>query len=224
MVVCVVNYRLSPERSWPVHIVDSKRALIFVKRNCHLWGGSPDKIFATGESAGGHLSALVALTVNFPEFQPPVDPLADVSVRGALPLYGVHDWANSSGHSQDMPLFAARQVLRKAMSPQTWLDLEKASPVYHVRAMTAQAANPNLCSFFIPHGTRDVLASYADATVFYETLRELRAKFPLPFGDKDVFVTLDGAHHAFGYFPSLRSNALGDAMSDFIFHHSRVRT
>ena len=113
VVVCMVNYRLSPECAWPAHILDCKRALTFVKRNCHLWGGCPEQVFAFGGSAGGHLSALMALTVDSTEFQSPEDPLADVSLRGALPLYGVFDLANSSGHSQDIPIFAASQVLRK---------------------------------------------------------------------------------------------------------------
>jgi len=217
----VVNYRMSPERAWPVHIQDCKRALVYLKANVHRWGGDPRKIFVTGESAGGHLSSLLAMTATYPDFSPPENPRADVSIRGALPLYGVHDWTNSSGHSEEIPLFTSKLVLQKRLSRDTWYELERASPLFHARELQSATEDPRLCPFFIPHGTHDVLASYRDATVFYEALQKVREKFPLPNGERDVFVTLDGGHHAFGYFPSLRSNALGDAMADFIFHHSR---
>lgn len=217
-----MNYRMSPERAWPTHIQDCKRALIFLKRNVQNWGGDPNKIFVTGESAGGHLSSLMGVTANFPEFQPPEDPMADTSVAGTLPLYGVHDWTNSNGHSFEMPIFTSQLVIQKPISSKTWTDFEKASPIWHVQEKLKSGADPKLSPFFIPHGTHDVLAPYKDAKEMFLALRELRLKFPLPNGQKDVFVTLSHGHHAFGYFPSLRSNALGDAMADFIFHHSSL--
>ena len=61
--VCVsINYRLSPKQSWPDHIVDVKRAIAWVEDNIADYGGDPEFIAVTGGSAGGHLSALAALT------------------------------------------------------------------------------------------------------------------------------------------------------------------
>ncbi|EUA50325.1 alpha/beta hydrolase fold family protein [Mycobacterium xenopi 3993] len=65
--VCVaINYRLSPRSTWPDHIVDVKRALAWTKTHIAEYGGDPDWIAITGGSAGGHLSALAALTANNP--------------------------------------------------------------------------------------------------------------------------------------------------------------
>ena len=61
--VCVaVNYRLSPRGTWPDQIVDVKRAIAWVKEHIADYGGDPDFVVITGGSAGGHLSALAALT------------------------------------------------------------------------------------------------------------------------------------------------------------------
>jgi hypothetical protein len=69
--ICVsIDYRLSPLATFPDHIIDCKRALKWVKENIASYGGDPDFIVTTGGSAGGHLSALLSLTPNLPEFQP----------------------------------------------------------------------------------------------------------------------------------------------------------
>lgn len=55
-----------------------------------------------GESAGGHLASLLAITPNAAEYQPDI-PTADTSVQGCIDLYGVHDFtdANMSWRDRD---------------------------------------------------------------------------------------------------------------------------
>ncbi|HMC72049.1 MAG TPA: alpha/beta hydrolase, partial [Mycobacteriales bacterium] len=90
--VCVApNYRLSPRATFPDHLVDLKRALAWTREHAHEYGGDPDFIVVTGGSAGGHLTALVALTQNDPEYQPEFED-ADTSVYAAVPYYGVYDF------------------------------------------------------------------------------------------------------------------------------------
>ena len=61
--VCVsIGYRVSPRHSWPAHIVDVKRALAWIQEHIAEYGGDPDFVTITGGSAGGHLTALAALT------------------------------------------------------------------------------------------------------------------------------------------------------------------
>lgn len=90
--VCVsMNYRVSPWHTWPAHIVDVKRALAWVKENIAAYGGDPNFVALSGGSAGGHLTALAALTPNDPNFQPGFED-ADTSVMAAVPFYGRYDW------------------------------------------------------------------------------------------------------------------------------------
>ncbi|HXW38928.1 MAG TPA: alpha/beta hydrolase, partial [Acidimicrobiales bacterium] len=89
--VCVsVNYRLSPRATWPAHVVDCKRAVAWVREHIADFGGDPGFVAVAGGSAGGHLSALVALTPGRAEWQPGFED-ADTSVDACLPFYGVYD-------------------------------------------------------------------------------------------------------------------------------------
>ncbi len=89
--VCVsINYRLSPRATWPAHIVDCKRAVAWVRQHIAEYGGDPGFIAVSGGSAGGHLSALLALTPNEPGWQPGFEDL-DTSVDACVPFYGVYD-------------------------------------------------------------------------------------------------------------------------------------
>jgi len=57
---CVIcNYRLSPAVQHPAHVEDVAKAFAWVKANCGEYGGSKDKLFVSGHSAGGHLVALL---------------------------------------------------------------------------------------------------------------------------------------------------------------------
>ena len=69
-VCCNVDYRLSPMATFPDHLVDVKRAIAWIRDNADELGVDPEFIAVTGGSAGGHLTALVALTANQPRFQP----------------------------------------------------------------------------------------------------------------------------------------------------------
>jgi len=90
--VCVaVNYRLSPQATFPDHIVDVKRALRWIRAHIAEYGGDPSFVCVTGGSAGGHLTALTALSANDPRFQPGFEGV-DTSVVAAVPFYGVYDF------------------------------------------------------------------------------------------------------------------------------------
>ncbi len=57
-----VNYRLSAEAIWPAQIFDAKTAVRWVRANARRYGLDPARIGGFGESAGGHLVALLGTT------------------------------------------------------------------------------------------------------------------------------------------------------------------
>ena len=59
-VTASIDYRLSGEAPFPVHIHDCKAAVRFLRANAQKYGIDPARIGATGSSAGGHLAALLA--------------------------------------------------------------------------------------------------------------------------------------------------------------------
>ena len=64
-----IDYRLSDEATFPAHIHDCKAAVRWLRANSGKWGVNPRAIGATGSSAGGHLSALLATSGGVKELE-----------------------------------------------------------------------------------------------------------------------------------------------------------
>ena len=196
-----IDYRLSPEATWPAQIVDVKRAIAWVRSNASELAIDPDRIAITGGSAGGHLTALAALTANDPAFQPGFEE-ADTSVFAAVPFYGVYDLTNERGHYYpELQSWAfERVVLKKPLASNEEL-YRAASPRFRVHAGAP--------SFMVIHGERDTLVPVADARDFVAELAAV--------SDSDVrYVELPGAEHAFDLWPSARTARIADAIARFL--------
>lgn len=59
--VVAVNYRLSPKASAIASIDDAAEAVAWTFKNIEKYGGSPNKIFVAGHSAGGYLTMMIGL-------------------------------------------------------------------------------------------------------------------------------------------------------------------
>jgi len=190
--VCVsVNYRLSPRATWPAHIVDAKRAVAWVRQHIAEYGGDPGFVAVSGGSAGGHLSALLALTPGAPEWQPGFEDL-DTSVDACVPFYGVYDLTGhperSGAYGRGTLDLLERMVMkaRFADSPQLF---EQASPDHRV----TESAPPML----VFHGVNDTLVPLAVARHFVAELR-LHSQSPV------AAVEVPRAQHAFDVLASIR--------------------
>lgn len=61
LVIVAANYRLSPQAPCPAYIEDAAAAVAWVFAHCSEYGGSEDRIFLTGHSAGGYLIEMIVL-------------------------------------------------------------------------------------------------------------------------------------------------------------------
>jgi len=61
LAVVAANYRFSPKARAPAYIEDAAAAVAWVFENIEELGGSPDRIFVSGHSAGGYLASMVGL-------------------------------------------------------------------------------------------------------------------------------------------------------------------
>ncbi|WP_319447512.1 MULTISPECIES: alpha/beta hydrolase [unclassified Mycobacterium] len=199
--ICVsMAYRVSPRNTWPAHIIDVKRALAWIKENIADYGGDPDFVAITGGSAGGHLTALAALTPNDPQWQPGFED-ADTSVVAAVPIYGRYDWFSKEGTGR--PEFISilqRFIVKKRFSAnrQVYLD---ASPITKVR--------PDAPPFFILHGEDDSIIPVGEGREFAEALAQKS-------DDVVVYSEIPHAQHAFDFFGSPHGHFTATAVAHFL--------
>lgn len=206
--VCFVpNYPLAPRSRFPAHIVAVKRAIAWVKEHAHEYGGDPNFIMVSGNSAGGHLSSLAALSPNDPAYQPGVED-ADTTVQAAAPFYGVYDMTGAMldqlpraarRHKRGMLRFLQFTVFGRRLSKERDV-FENASPWFRV--------NPDAPPFLVIHGANDTLALVEEARGFVQRLREV-SREPV------IYVELPGTQHAFDHFLSIRTLYAVRAISRF---------
>jgi acetyl esterase/lipase len=188
--VCVsINYALSPRATWPAHLIDCKRALAWVRERIAEYGGDPDYVVVTGGSAGGHLTAMMGLTANEPQWQPGFENV-DTSVRGIVPFYGVYDWTRYV----DVRDKNLRRLLERSVVKQRFEDARK---VYEAASPTL-LVRPDAPPALVVHGTLDTLVPVEEAREFVARLQPV-SKSPV------VYAELRGAHHAFDVFNSVRA-------------------
>lgn len=196
-----VDYRLSPEATFPDQIVDVKRAIAWVRSNAAGLGIDPGMICITGGSAGGHLTALAGLTENAPEYQPGFED-ADTSLAAAVPFYGVYDFTNAGGfYYSGMRDWLLEQVVFKRRYADDPELFRAASPSFRVHA----DAPP----FLVIHGERDTLVPVADARDFVARLRAVS-------GQPVRYIELPAAEHAFDLWPSERTARVAEGIGRFL--------
>jgi acetyl esterase/lipase len=198
-----INYRLSPRATWPEHIVDCKRALAWVREHIAEYGGDPGFVAVSGGSAGGHLAALLALSVGDPAFQPGFED-ADTHVDACVPIYGQYDMTCHGGGRTlrdrgELRMFEKRIFKTSyAEHPEVF---EAASPIRRLR----EDAPP----FFVIHGRNDTLIPVADAREFAHELRQV-SRSPV------LYAELPYTQHAFDVLPSVRSAHMVAAVVRFL--------
>ncbi len=153
-VVASVNYRLSPQFHWPVHLRDCQLAVKWLKENAKQLGIQADRIGALGTSAGGHLAAMLALADG--------KLAAGCKVQAACNYFGP---SYMPRHSAQSP--RVRAILSAFIGgppeqlPQAY---EEASPLSHV--------DSNDPPVQICQGGRDGLVPPEQAKMLYEALKK----------------------------------------------------
>jgi len=202
--ICVdINYRLAPKHRFPDSLVDVKTAIAWLKSNIKSYGGDPLFIAIVGESAGGHLASLAALTANHAQFQPGFEH-SDTRIQAAVPIYGAYNFTPTPREhaSKEMQKFLEKYVMPVAYEKDKEL-WQKASPLLQVR----EDAPPT----FAIHGTNDCVAIVEDARDFIAALRA-RSQAPV------LYAELDGAQHGFDLFHAVRTEFTIEAIGKFLLY------
>ncbi|MHB8717576.1 MAG: alpha/beta hydrolase [Candidatus Dormibacteria bacterium] len=123
-VTAMVEYRLADEALWPAQLQDCVGAVGWLRRNHARIGLDPDRIGVAGNSAGGHLAAMVALGAG--QLLAGADGVGG-AIGAAVLVYPAIDILHPSTSEDVRTLFARvvgsqdENVIRKA-NPPTYLS------------------------------------------------------------------------------------------------------
>ena len=197
--VCIApSYRVSPEVTYPDHLIDLKRAVTWIRRHGAGQGWDTDFIAVTGGSAGGHLAAMLALTANRAEYQPGFEE-QDTSIAACIPVYGIFELVRRDGIKPLWP-FLRYHVMKTSptSAPDAW---RRAAPIHQVHA----DAPP----FLVLHGAADSLVRPSGSRRFVRALRDVSTQ-PV------VSAEVPGGTHGFDYFATPRAYAAVRGVARFL--------
>lgn len=178
--VCIsINYALASKGhpTWPTNIHDCKRAVRWLRKNADKYQIDPDHIGVIGGSAGGHLTALLAVSGPEVGLEPPEDSEISSRVQAAVPMYA----HMASELERDHPMFPGT----KAEVPELY---RIAAPINHI----TRDDPPML----LLHGTADTTTPLYHSERFAKKLAEI--------GVPHELVIIEGAPHSFHLQPKQR--------------------
>ena len=83
--VATVNYRLSSDKAQcPDYIYDAAASVAWVIKNIEKFGGDPNQVYISGQSAGGYLTAMICLDKRYLE----TFGVSPKQIAGAFPITG----------------------------------------------------------------------------------------------------------------------------------------
>ncbi|MEY4721298.1 MAG: hypothetical protein RIQ46_1023 [Pseudomonadota bacterium] len=205
-VVASLEYRLSGDAKFPAQVQDAKASLRFLRDNAERYRIDPSRVGIWGGSAGGHLTALTALSCK----ETALDPAAagDVCASAAVTWYGVFDFAAMAAGRANGVDGAAERLMGcptrcsdeayATASPVTWID----------------AGDP---PFLLIHGTEDKVVPIEQSRIGEARLRA--AGVPV----ETIYIA--GVDHSFiGATPEqTREATLRATNATFDFFHQKLR-
>ena len=165
-----IDYRLGKAGTYPASAYDIKAAIQFVRAKAADLGIDPERIGLMGDSAGGHLAALVGLAPDqfAAEYRSDPNYAVSANVKAVIGFYGVYDMLAQWQHDQ-----IARprdQIAEKHLG---------ASPMQNRRVyfdsspLSYATVDRNRARFLLIHGTADdVVDPVTQSQVFQNALNQ----------------------------------------------------
>ena len=207
--VAQVTYRVTSDPcddrtlvQFPAQLQDVKTAVRFLRANAEIYGLDPQRIGIAGDSAGGQLSALAALTSGLPQFE--AGPFLGYSsdVKCACDFYGPTDYLSMSRHAMLSPV---RNPDFDYDAPDSYEGLVCGGPIQENKEK-ARAASPisyvdkdapKHIPLLIFHGDHDPNVPYLQSVTLYESMNEA--------GYDVEFHTMPGQGHSLDWFEDVKA-------------------
>ena len=186
--VCLsINYALAKTGSptFPQNIQECKRAVRWLRKNAERFQLDTAHIGAIGGSAGGHLTALLAVSGPEVGLDPEEDAAISCRIQAAVPMYP-HCASSWEGRVPPVPYTSLPMFTQsRAEAPELW---DSASPIKQL----SKDDPPML----ILHGTADTTTPVDQSTRLHEAAQEI--------GVESELIIIEGAPHSFHLQPKQR--------------------
>ncbi|WP_433824627.1 alpha/beta hydrolase fold domain-containing protein [Actinoplanes sp. CA-015351] len=188
LAVATIDYRHASEAQFPAQLTDAKAALRWLRHFGADLGVDTGTIGVWGESAGGHLASLVALTSERAELEGRHGVTGpSIPVTAAVVWYGLADL--DAMPPLAMPPEAAAFAPPELMQEPIGVLLGGVDDATRANANPLGLVHPDAPPFLLLHGTADRLVPSEQSTILDEALR--KAGVPVEL------VLVDGADHIF---------------------------
>ena len=159
-------------KTYPGAVYDVKAAVQYVRAKAGELGVDADRVALMGDSAGAHLSALVALAGEEPEFCTAYrnDPYSSISpeVKAVLGVYGVYDMLGQWEHDQ---IARPRDQITEKFLGASPMTNRKA--FFESSPMSYATVDKNATRFLLVYGTHDdVVDSDTQSAAFLTALKQ----------------------------------------------------
>lgn len=164
-----IDYRLTDVAPFPAQIHDVKAAIRWVRANAERFSVDPERIGVWGSSAGGHLSALCAVTNGDPWYDGDGNDGFSSAVQAAVPICPPTDFLIDWYAVEGIPVHEDAEACVVGLLGDTMLNqpelARRASPLWQVNAQAA----PQL----VVHGAIDDLVPVGQARAYVAGLRHV---------------------------------------------------
>ena len=209
-VVASINYRLSQQAIFPAAIEDCKGAVRFLRANAAKYFINPAAIVSMGDSAGGHLAALMGTSAGVKDLEGATGGNLDQSsaVQGVIDYYGPIDFIAMIDQKSDIKRgeIGAPEVQFIGGRTLDHKDVAiKASPLTYV----TKDAPP----FLIVHGEVDPRVPMEQAKAMLEAIKKVG-------GEATLHIVKNGSHG----FSAAQNAALIPTLTEFLDRHFKKST
>jgi acetyl esterase/lipase len=184
--VASINYRFSQVAIFPAQIEDCKAAIRWVRAHADEFHMDADHIGVWGDSAGGHLVALLGTSAGVKELEGNGgNPGFSSGVQAVCDFYGPTDFLTINGQASndakvmpDDPKSAVSKLLG-GPAPEKKENAKAASPVTYV--------SKDAAPFLIMHGDKDPLVPLAQSEELRDDLQKVGVEV-------ELYVVKDAGH------------------------------
>lgn len=168
-----IEYRLSSEALFPAAVLDVRECIRFLKKNSSKFHIDPTRIGTIGGSAGGNLSAFLAMNIPNNEFIGEKDKVFDETptIKMAIDWFGPTNFKimdeqalkNGISFTDHNESYSAESCyMGKPLNEVDEEWIEKANPISYI--------SNNMCPLLIEHGTHDKLVPFGQSIILNDAI------------------------------------------------------